>query len=364
MTRLPTWWWILALLLLVGCAEQPAPTPSEGSTPATPTKTQFKLAWSRYPGWEPWGYAAASGIVERWAQRKGITIEVVYVDSYLGSIERYVSGEFDACTMTNIDALTLPAAQGVDSVALIVGDYSFGNDGIVLRNGSDVTSLGGRPIHLVDGSVSEFLLNRAAQIHGLDMSDLNLIDVPEDRIVARLAADPRAAAVTWNPHLNEALRVPNAQLVFSSASIPGEVLDLLLVRADGSDAFKEALVGAWYETLGRLVSDDAAVRSEAHRWIARNVGVSETEWLAQLESTAMFYYAWDAVGYTRSIALVDAARRTAEFAERNGLAMVAPSGDGAIGIELPNGVVLGHPERIRLRYTERYMQRASLGLLQ
>jgi len=35
--------------------------------------------------------------------------------------------------MTNMDALTVPAAGGVDSTALIVGDFSNGNDGIVLK---------------------------------------------------------------------------------------------------------------------------------------------------------------------------------------------------------------------------------------
>ncbi len=37
--------------------------------------------------------------------------------------------------MTNMDALTIPAVGGVDSTVLIVGDFSNGNDGIVLKNG-------------------------------------------------------------------------------------------------------------------------------------------------------------------------------------------------------------------------------------
>ncbi len=30
-------------------------------------KKDFKVAWSIYVGWMPWGYAADSGIVKKWA---------------------------------------------------------------------------------------------------------------------------------------------------------------------------------------------------------------------------------------------------------------------------------------------------------
>ena len=35
--------------------------------------------------------------------------------------------------MTNMDALTIPASGGVDSTALIVSDYSNGNDGVLIK---------------------------------------------------------------------------------------------------------------------------------------------------------------------------------------------------------------------------------------
>ena len=77
----------------------------------------FKLCWSIFAGWMPWGYAADEGIVKKWADKYGIRVEVSEVPDYVGSIERYSAGEFDACSMTNMDALTIPAAAGVDSTA-------------------------------------------------------------------------------------------------------------------------------------------------------------------------------------------------------------------------------------------------------
>ena len=83
---------------------------------ATEPKT-FKLCWSIFAGWMPWGYAASEGIMQKWADKYGIRVDISEVPDYVGSIERYSAGEFDACSMTNMDALTIPAAAGVDSTA-------------------------------------------------------------------------------------------------------------------------------------------------------------------------------------------------------------------------------------------------------
>ncbi len=73
----------------------------------------YKVAWSIYVGWMPWGYADSSGIVDKWGKKYGIDIEVVQFNDYVESMNQYTAGAFDACTMTNIDALSIPAAGGV-----------------------------------------------------------------------------------------------------------------------------------------------------------------------------------------------------------------------------------------------------------
>ena len=99
---------------------------------ATPKK-DFKVAWSIYVGWMPWGYASESGIVKKWADKYGITIEVKQFNDYVESINQYTAGAFDAVTVTNMDALSIPAAGDVDTTAVIVGDFSNGNDAVILK---------------------------------------------------------------------------------------------------------------------------------------------------------------------------------------------------------------------------------------
>ena len=94
-----------ALLAAASCLALSLPA----GTATAQERTQFSIAWSIYVGWMPWGYADEAGIVDRWAERYGIEIEVVQINDYIESINQYTAGAFDGCVMTNMDALTIPA---------------------------------------------------------------------------------------------------------------------------------------------------------------------------------------------------------------------------------------------------------------
>ncbi|VTN08833.1 ABC transporter periplasmic binding protein, urea carboxylase region [Raoultella terrigena] len=69
----------------------------------------------------PWGTISNEKIIDKWASKYGIKINIVQLNDYIESINQYTAGQFDGCTMTNMDALTIPAAGGVDTTALITG---------------------------------------------------------------------------------------------------------------------------------------------------------------------------------------------------------------------------------------------------
>ena len=95
-------------------------------------RTDFRVAWSIYVGWMPWGYLEDSGIMDKWAEKYGIDVEIVQINDYVESINQYTAGAFDGVTATNMDTLSIPSGGGVDTTALIVGDYSNGNDAVIL----------------------------------------------------------------------------------------------------------------------------------------------------------------------------------------------------------------------------------------
>lgn len=218
----------------------------------------FKLCWSIYVGWMPWAYGAEQGIVKKWADKYGIDIEVVQINDYIESINQYTAGEFDACTMTNMDALTIPAAGGVDSTALIVGDFSNGNDGIVLKGKEQLADIKGQNVNLVELSVSHYLLARALDSVGLSEADVQVVNTSDADLVAAYSTSDVTAVATWNPLLSEISQQPNSTVVFNSAQIPGEIIDLLVINTDTLAAHPElgkALTGAWYDIMATMSSD-------------------------------------------------------------------------------------------------------------
>ena len=326
-------------------------------------KDDYRIAWSIYVGWMPWDYAARAGIVDKWAEKYGITIEVVQFNDYIESINQYTVGAFDGCTMTNMDALTIPAAGGVDSTALIVGDFSNGNDGVVLK-GADksLADIRGQNVNLVELSVSHYLLARGLSSVDMTERDLTVVNTSDADIVAAFATDDVTSVVTWNPLLAEIEAMPDVSPVFDSSMIPGEIIDMLVVNTEALEDARlgKALVGAWYETMAVMAADDDA-GAAARTQMAEASGTDLAGYEAQLAATQMFYTPAPAVDFVRSDALGETMANVAGFSHEHGLLGEGAPGPDYIGIELPGGSVLGSETNVKLRFDDTYMQMAADG---
>ncbi len=221
------------------------------STAFAAPKSDFKVAWSIYVGWMPWGYAADKGIVKKWADKYGLKIEVTQFNDYVESMNQYTAGAFDAVTLTNMDGLSIPAAGGVDTTAVIVGDFSNGNDAVVLKDKASLADLKGQNVNLVEFSVSHYLLARALESLKLTEQDVKVVNTSDADMVGAYKTADVSAVVTWNPLVATILEDPTAKKVFDSSQIPGEIIDLMVANTDvlkDNPDFGKALAGIWYET--------------------------------------------------------------------------------------------------------------------
>lgn len=321
----------------------------------------YKFAWSHYTGWEPWAYAQDSGILKKWADKYGIEIELSAPMDYIESINLYTSGAYDACVMTNMDALTIPAVGGVDSVALIVGDFSNGNDGVVAVGANSIKALNGKTGLLVELSVSDYLLSRALDKNGMSTRDITMVNTSDADIASVFTSNPEGFVVTWNPLLMQVMNVPGANLLFDSSNIPGEIIDLTVVRSNAPDELKKALTGAWYETM-LVMSGRGPQAKESIDFMAKMAGATPAEFKAQLKTTAMFYAAKDAVDFTKSPQLKETMEHVRTFSFDKGLYAGASSKD-LVGIAFPDGAVIGDKGNIKLRFDATYMDMAAKGQL-
>ena len=324
-------------------------------------KTEFKVAWSIYVGWMPWGYLEDSGIMDKWADKYGIDVEIVQINDYIESINQYTAGQFDGVSATNMDTLSIPSGGGVDTTALIVGDYSNGNDAVILKGEGDLTSLEGLPVNLVELSVSHYLLARGLDSVGLSEAQLDgVINTSDADMIAAFAADEVQAVVTWNPLVSTILEDPAATKLFDSSDIPGEIIDLMVVNTETLEAnpdFGKAMVGAWYEVMSLMAAGDEEVLTA----MAEASGTDLAGYKAQLASTEMFFDPADAVAFTSSAELPETMVSVAEFLFDKGiLGEGAPSAD-FVGVAYPDGSVTGDANNVTFRYDTTFMQMAADG---
>ncbi|MEM8630040.1 MAG: putative urea ABC transporter substrate-binding protein [Pseudomonadota bacterium] len=330
---------------------------------AAQEKTEFKLAWSIYVGWMPWGYLEDSGIMDKWADKYGIDVEIVQINDYIESINQYTAGAFDGVSATNMDTLSIPAGGGVDTTALIVGDYSNGNDAVIIKGEGDLTSLAGKPVNLVELSVSHYLLARGLDSVGLSEADLGgVINTSDADMIAAFATNDVEAVVTWNPLVSSILEDPGATKIYDSSDIPGEIIDIMFVNTDVLEAnpdFGKAVAGAWYELMALMAAGDEGVLTS----MAEASGTDLAGYKAQLASTEMFYDPAEAVAFTSDPALKTTMVEVAEFLFDKGiLGEGAPSAD-FVGVAYPDGSTTGDANNVKMRFDTTYMQMAADGAL-
>lgn len=328
-------------------------------------KKSFKLAWSIYVGWMPWGWASDQGIVKKWADKYGIEIEVTQFNDYIESINQYTAGAYDGVTATQMDTLGIPSVGGVDTTALLIGDFSNGNDALILKDKSKLEDVVGQNVNLVELSVSHYLLARALDTLGKTEKDVTVINTSDADMIAAYKTDDVTSVVTWNPLVAEILGMPGASKVFDSSDIPGEIIDLTVVNTEtlkANPSFGKALAGAWYETMAIMMSDTPEGKA-ARAAMGEASGTDLAGYDMQLASTKMFFKAGDAVTFGASKELPKTMEHVRDFLFMHGLlGEGAPSAD-VVGIEFPDGSVLGDKGNVKFRFDNTYMDMAAKGAL-
>ena len=169
------------------------------------------------------------------------------------------NGLLDAAGLTLDEALRL-ADGGLDLRIIAVCDTSEGSD-VVMAAPSvrAVSDLAGAFVAVEDSSVGALLLQRMLESAGLDRTAVKVVNLEATLHLAALQAGEVAAAVSYAPLATE-LAVAGFRPLFDSRQIPGEIVDVLAVRASvvqERPAAVDALLRAWYAGLAGLLRDPA-----------------------------------------------------------------------------------------------------------
>lgn len=123
--------------------------------------------------------------------------------------------------------------RGADLRFVMAIDFSKGADGIVAREGFDsVASLKGKRVAVERCEITHYVLLRALQRAGLQEDDVVIENLATEDAVRALDEGRVDAAALWEPFLSIAKQKSGRRILFTSAEIPGEVVDVLAARAD------------------------------------------------------------------------------------------------------------------------------------
>ncbi|MFT3924766.1 MAG: ABC transporter substrate-binding protein [Myxococcales bacterium] len=275
---------------LVGCSkpkESPAPAPE--AKPVTSTESPkpaeaapLRIAYSDWPGWVAWEI----GIQKKWFEEEGVKVDFKWFE-YVPSMEAFSAGKVDAVTMTNGDAL-VTGSSGAPSVAILLNDYSNGNDMVVARPGiSDVKALKGKKVGVEVGFVSHLLLINALKSVNLTDKDVTIVNVPTDQTPQLLKSGEVDAVVAWQPNSGQALsEVAGSKPIFTSANVPGVIYDVLAVNpkslSERRDDWKK-VTKVWFRIADFLKKTENL--DEAAKIMSARVGMEPAKYKELMKGT-------------------------------------------------------------------------------
>jgi NitT/TauT family transport system substrate-binding protein len=334
-------------------------------------KPTFTVGWSVYVGWNPYYYMGKSGILKKWADKYNVNIRVQRFD-YAASLDAFVAKNIDACAMTNMEALDMPAAAGIDTTSIITGDYSNGNDALLVRRDLTLPQLPGKKVLLVEKTVSQYLLERALTVNGLEnqIKRVKLVNTSDSDIATAFISDSsQDAVVTWKPLVSQIGKTKGVKAIFNSSQIPGEIVDLMVMRTDilkrpdgSGERFAKALAGAWYETT-KLMTGKGPETDKVLQGIADGSQDTLESYKEQLSTTHLFSTPQAAAAFTSAPEFQQKMNLVRQFCFAHGLLGEHTKSADDVAISFPGGTVQGKADRVRLRFDANYMQMAEQGKL-
>ncbi|KFN41763.1 hypothetical protein N790_12155 [Arenimonas malthae CC-JY-1] len=231
---------VAGMMALVAWLAPPPPPPA------------LRVAVGPWIGYEPLVLASETNDLPE-------SVRLVESVSNTESTQLLREGMVDLAGFTLDEAIRL-ASDGVDLRILAVLSDSRGADALVARPGIEsLAQLRGQRVLLEDTAVGQLILDRALAEGGLSQLDIRKSQVQASYLARRWREGDAAAAVVYEPFLSE-LEAEGAVPLFSTASHPGLVLDVLVARTDVLESRRDdvvALLKAWDRSVAAFRKPDA-----------------------------------------------------------------------------------------------------------
>ena len=225
----------------------------------------LRIGSNGWPGYQFLSWAADSG------QLDDRRVRLLRISSTTSGMRALSAGMLDGACLT-LDEVVTALSEGIPLKVVAVLDVSHGAD-VVLGRGSvtSLAQLAGKRIGVEGNAVGAVMLDALLQHAGLRREQVQLVPVLLDEHEAVFDAGEVDVLVTMEPQASR-LRKRGARQLFSSAQIPGRIVDVLAVHEQVLRRARRALqslVDSHFAMLARYRTDPAAARA----YMAAQLGV-------------------------------------------------------------------------------------------
>lgn len=251
---------ITILILLAGCLQKHEPL--------------LRIGTSVWPGYECLYLARELGYYNK------SSIKLVELPSSSDVIQAYRNRSIEAAALTMDEALLI-AQNDKDTRIILVMDTSNGADVIMAKpDVKNLQGLKGCRVGVESTALGAFVITRALENAKMSIKDIKIIPMNVSKHEMAFKQGLVDAVVTFEPVRSNLISF-GAKVVFDSAQIQGEIVDVLVTRKeilDVNPSNLDALIKGWFKALDYLKNNP----QDAAKQIAPREGISPEQFLKSL----------------------------------------------------------------------------------
>ncbi len=213
-------------------------------------KQPLRIGTNVWLGYEPLYLARELGYLEQ------NQVQLIEYTSATQVLRGFRNNVLDAAALTLDEAISL-LDSGEQPKIILITDISNGADVLLARQGIEtIEQLKGKRIGVEYTALGAYFINRIINIHELSYEDIELIQLEVNEHEDAMDRGQVDAVVTFEP-VRSKLLAKQAKILFSSRSIPNEIVDVIVVKADKIEQFETQinhLKNSWYKSLDMMRS--------------------------------------------------------------------------------------------------------------
>ena len=213
-----------------------------------PNKQTLRIGTNVWPGYEPLYLARELGYFNK------DDIRLIEYTSTSQVLKAYRNGLLDSAAITLDEAIVL-LESGEDFRIVLAMDESNGADALLGQPSlKSIDELRGKRIGVEHTALGAYFLYRIIELTALDEKDITVVSLEVNQHVRAFKEKQVDAVITFDPSRSEIIE-NGGNVLFDSAQIPGEIVDVLIVRADKMGLFEkniDNLKYAWFKAVGGI----------------------------------------------------------------------------------------------------------------